>query len=45
MKTQYAILIGLSLIAAAIYFNDSAEKPNPYTKSATKADPATCPSL
>ena len=27
MKTPHAILIGLSLIAAAIFFNDSAVKP------------------
>ena len=39
MKTQYAILIGLSLIAAAIYFNDTAVKPAyASSKPATKSD-------
>ena len=39
MKTPHAILIGLSLIAAAIFFNDSAVKPAyAYGNPATKAD-------
>ena len=42
MKTPHAILIGLSLIAAVIFFNDTAVKPayaygNPATKSDVKS--------
>ena len=39
MKTPHAILIGLSLIAAAIFFKDTALKPaHAYNPPATKAD-------
>ena len=39
MKTPHAILIGLSLIAAAIFFKDTALKPaHAYNAPATKAD-------
>ena len=43
MKTPNAVLIGLTLIAAAIYFKDTAVKPtyandNPATKSVVKSD-------
>ena len=42
MKTPNAVLIGLTLIAAAIYFKDTAGKPtdandNPATKSDVKS--------
>ena len=39
MKTPHAILIGLSLIAAAIFFKDTAVKPaHAYSSPATKSD-------
>ena len=39
MKTPHAILIGLSLIAAAIFFKDTAVNPaHAYNAPATKAD-------
>ena len=39
MKTPHAILIGLSLIAAAIFFKDTAVKPaHAYNNPATQAD-------
>ena len=39
MKTPNAILIGLSLIAAAIFFKDTAVKPaHAYNNPATKSD-------
>ena len=39
MKTPYAILIGLSLIAAAIFFKDTAVNPaHAYNNPATQAD-------
>ena len=39
MKTPHAILIGLSLIAAAILFKDTAVKPaHAYNNPATQAD-------
>ena len=39
MKTPHAILIGLSLITAAIFFKDTALKPaHAYNAPGTKAD-------
>ena len=39
MKTPHAILIGLSLFAAAIFFKDTAVKPaHAYGSPATKAE-------
>ena len=39
MKTPHTILIGLSLIAAAIFFKDTAVKPaHAYNNPATKVD-------
>jgi hypothetical protein len=47
MRTPHAILIGLSLIAPAIYFKDTAVKPahaygNPATKSDVKSAIVDC---